>query len=127
MYKNNPYAKIKENSINTATPEDLTLMLYNGAIKFANQALIALEKKDYYSANKFMQKTKDIIREFQLTLNMDYEISHQLYSSYDYMHIRLTEANIKKDTEILNEVLDYLRSFRDTWKEAIKIARTGKS
>lgn len=127
MYKNNPYAKIKENSINTATPEELTLMLYNGAVKFTNQALIALEKNDYSSANKFIQKTKDIVREFQLTLNMDYDISHQLYASYDYMYRRLTEANIKKDAEILNEVLEYLRLFRDTWKETIKIARMSKS
>mgnify|MGYP006066336829 FL=1 len=125
MY-NNPYAKIKENAVNTATPEELTLMLYNGAVKFANQAIIATEKKDYYSANKSIQKTKDIIREFQLTLNMDYDISYQLYSSYDYMCRRLTEANMKKDVEIMNEVLEYLRLFRDTWKEAMKLARISK-
>lgn len=126
MYKNNPYAKIKENSINTATPEDLTLMLYNGAVKFTNQAIISLEKKDYSATNISIQKTKDIIREFQLTLNMDYDISHELYAAYDYMHRRLTEANIKKDMDILNEVLEYLRSFRDTWKETMKIARASK-
>ncbi len=126
MY-NNPYAKIKENAVNTATPEELTLMLYNGAVKFANQAIIAIEKKDYYSANKAIQKTKDIIREFQLTLNMDYDISHELYAAYDYMHRRLTEANMKKDIEIMNEILEYLRLFRDTWKEAMKLARASKS
>lgn len=126
MY-NNPYAKIKENAVNTATPEELTLMLYNGAVKFANQAIIAIEKKDYYSANKAIQKTKDIIREFQLTLNMDYDISHELYATYDYMHRRLTEANMKKDIEIMNEILEYLRLFRDTWKEAMKLARASKS
>lgn len=125
MY-NNPYAKIKENAVNTATPEELTLMLYNGAVKFANQAIIAIEKKDYYSANKAIQKTKDIIREFQLTLNMDYDISHELYATYDYMHRRLTEANMKKDIEIMNEILEYLRLFRDTWKEAMKLARASK-
>lgn len=127
MYKNNPYAKIKENTINTATPEELTLMLYNGAVKFANQAVIAIEKKDYILANKSVQRTKDIIREFQFTLNMDYDISHELYAAYDYMHRRLTEANMKKDIEILNEILGYLRLFRDTWKEAMKIARASKS
>ena len=125
MY-NNPYAKIKENSINTATPEELTLMLYNGAIKFANQAIIAIEKKDYMQANTFIQKTKDIIREFQITLDMKYEISEELNTAYEYMHKRLTEANMKKDIEILNENLEYLRLFRDTWKEAMKIARASK-
>ncbi|WP_331678006.1 flagellar export chaperone FliS [uncultured Tyzzerella sp.] len=124
---NNPYAKIKENSINTATPEELTLMLYNGAVKFANQAVIAIEKKDYEIANNSIQKVKNIIREFQVTLNMDYDISHELYAAYDYIYRRLTEANMKKDIEILNEVLEHLRSFRDTWKEAMKIARASKS
>lgn len=124
---NNPYAKIKENSINTATPEELTLMLYNGGVKFLNQAVIALEKKDYEMTNNSIQRAKNIIREFQLTLNMDYDISHELYEAYGYMHRRLTEANIKKDIEILNEVLEYLRSFRDTWKEAMKRARVSKS
>ena len=125
MY-NNPYAKIKENSINTATPEELTLMLYDGAVKFLNQAIMGLEKKDYTVANKYIQKTRDIVREFQLTLNMDYDISHELYASYDYMYRRLTEANMKKDIEIANEILVYLRSFRDTWKKAMKIARSSR-
>ncbi|WP_250278534.1 flagellar export chaperone FliS [[Clostridium] colinum] len=126
MY-NNPYAKIKENSINTATPEELTLMLYNGAVKFANQAIVAIEKKDFFAANKALQRTKDIVRELQLTLNMDYDISHELYAAYDYMHRRLTQANMKKDIDIVNEILEYLRLFRDTWKEAMKIARASKS
>lgn len=125
MY-NNPYAKVKENAINTATPEELTMMLYNGAVKFANQALIALEKKDYLSANTAIQKTKDIIREFQFTLNMKYDISQQLYDMYQYIIERLTQANIKKDTEIMTEVLEHLRTLRDTWKEAMKLARASK-
>ena len=126
MYKNNPYAKIKENAINTSTPEELTLMLYDGAVRFANQAIIALEKKDYYNTNKYIQKCRDIVREFQLTLNMKYDISHELYAAYDYMHRRLTEANMKKDIEILNEILEYLKLFRDTWKEAMRIARASR-
>ena len=126
MYKNNPYAKIKENAINTSTPEELTLMLYDGAVRFANQAIIAIEKKDYMGANNAIQKTKNIIREFQLTLNMKYDISNELYAAYDYMHRRLTEANMKKDIEILNEILEYLKLFRDTWKEAMRIARASR-
>ena len=126
MYKNNPYAKIKENAINTSTPEELTLMLYDGAVRFANQAIIEIEKKDYMGANNAIQKTKNIIREFQLTLNMKYDISNELYAAYDYMHRRLTEANMKKDIEILNEILEYLKLFRDTWKEAMRIARASR-
>lgn len=126
MYNSNPYAKVKENAINTATPEELTLMLYDGALKFANRAAMAIEKKNYTDANTFIQKTKDIIRELQVTLNMKYDISKQLYDAYEYIHYRLTQANIKKDLDILNECIENIRLFRDTWKEAMKVARISK-
>lgn len=126
MYKSNPYAKLKENVINTATQEDLTLMLYDGALKFANKAVISIEKKDYMDANNFIQRTKDIIREFQITLDMKYEISEQLNEAYEYIHYRLTQANMKKDLDMLNEAIGHIRLLRDTWKEAMKIARSSK-
>lgn len=126
MYNLNPYAKIKENAINTATPEELTLMLYDGALKFANRAAMAIEKKNYTDANTFIQKTKDIIRELQITLNMKYDISKQLYDAYEYIHYRLTQANIKKDLDILNDCIEHIRLFRDTWKEAMKVARISR-
>lgn len=126
MNAKNPYLKIKENAINTATPEELTLMLYDGALKFANKSVIAIEKKDYTQANLYIQRTKDIIRELQLTLDMKYEISQQLMEVYAYLHSRLTQANIKKDIQILNECIEHIRLFRDTWKETIKIARVNQ-
>lgn len=126
MQKQNPYAKIKENAINTATPEELTLMLYDGALKFVNRAVISIEKGNYMEANTSIQKTKDIVRELQTSLDMKYQISNELHDSYEYMHYRLTQANMKKDIEILNEMISHIRLFRDTWKEAIKIARASK-
>ena len=119
----NPYDKYRNNAIFTATPEDLTLMLYEGALKFCNQALVALENKDIAKTNELIVKVQNIVREFQITLDMKYEISEQLNTMYDYLYQRLVEANIKKDAEILTEVRDHLRGFRDTWKEAIKLAR----
>lgn len=124
--KNNPYSKIKENAIYTATPEELTLMLYEGALKFANQAVVFIEKKDFYNANIRIQKVKDIIKEFKYTLDMKYDISQQLVQIYDYILRRLTEANMKKDLSIMEEVTKLLRQLRDTWKEAMKIARSSK-
>ena len=126
MYKANPYAKIKENAINTATPEELTLMLYDGALKFANKAMISLEKSDYMEVSNYINRTKNIIRELQMTLNMKYEISNQLKEAYEYIIFRLTEANIKKDADMLNEAIEHIRLFRDTWKQVIKISRTEK-
>lgn len=119
----NPYDKYKNNSVFTATKEELTLMLYDGALKFCNQAIVAVEAKDYEKANDLIIKVENIIREFQLTLNRDYEISDSLAPMYEYMHRRLIEGNIKKDNAILEEIRDLIREFRDTWKEAMKLSR----
>jgi len=119
----NPYDKYKTNAVNTAPKEDLTLMLYEGALKFCNQALIALESKDAVKANGLIIKVQNIIREFQITLDHKYEISAQLDILYDYLYRRLIEANIKKDAEILTEVRDHIRGLRDTWREAVKLSR----
>jgi flagellar protein FliS len=119
----NPYVKTLESVVLTASKEELTLMLYEGAIKFCNQAVMAIEKKDYDKANAHIMRVEDIVREFQITLDRGYEISNQLDALYDYMHRRLIEANINKDIEIINEVRDLLRDFRDTWKEAMKLSK----
>jgi len=123
MIKANPYAKMVDDTVMSATKEELTLMLYEGGIKFCNQALAAMEKKDYIKTNQLIMRVQDIVREFQITLNHDYPISQQLDNLYDYMYRRLVEANLKKDSAILEEVLGMFRSFRDTWKEAMKRAR----
>lgn len=122
----NPYAKIKQNSILTASPQELTLMLYNGAIKFGNQAIIAIENKDYEKAHNSIIRVEDIIQEFQATLDMEYDVANSFAIMYDYIYRRLLEANINKDIEILEEVLGYLRELRDTWKEAMRIVKQPK-
>ncbi|MCL2603237.1 MAG: flagellar export chaperone FliS [Defluviitaleaceae bacterium] len=125
MIKPNPYTKMQDDAIMSASKEELTLMLYEGGIKFCNQALAALEKKDIPKANDLILRVQDIVREFQITLNHDYPIARQFDNLYDYMHRKLVEANFRKDAVVLNEVLGMFRSFRDTWKEAMKLARTG--
>ena len=119
----NPYAKYTNNAIFTATQEELTLMLYEGALKFANQALAAIENKDFAKTSELIIRVEDIIREFQFTLNRSYEISGNFAALYEYMHRRLIEANLTKDAEIVTEVRDMLREFRDMWKEAMRIAK----
>jgi len=121
----NPYDKYRNNTVFTATKEELTLMLYDGALRFCNQAIVALENKDHPKANELILKVEDIVREFQITLDMQYEISSQLNLIYDYLYNRLVAANIGKDMEILAEVRDHIRGLRDTWKEAMKLARQG--
>lgn len=123
---NNPYAKYKESSTSTASKEDLTLMLYDGALKFCNQAIVAIDNKDFMKANTLIIKVQDIIEEFQITLNRKYEISNEFAVLYEYMFRRLIEANIKKDVAILEEMRDLLREFRDMWKEAMLLAKKSR-
>lgn len=120
---NNPYDTYKNNSVFTATQEELTAMLYDGAVRFCNQAIIALEKKDFEKTNDMIKRTQAIVQEFRLTLDKKYEISTQLDTVYEYMLYRLLQANTKKDLDILTSVRDDIKQMRDTWKEAIKLSR----
>jgi len=123
----NPYDKYRSNTVFTSTKEELTLMLYDGALRFCNQAIIAMENQDYAKTNELILKVENIVREFQITLDMKYDISTQLNAIYDYLYTRLVSANIGKDIEVLTEVRDHLRGLRDTWKEAMKLARQQSS
>ena len=120
------YAAYASNRIMTATPAELTLMLYEGAIKFCNIALDAAEKKDVVKTHNNIVKVENIISEFQATLNHKYPVAKDFENVYTYLQQRLVEANIKKDTEILKEILMHLRTMRDTWKEVMKQAGAGR-
>lgn len=105
-----------QNKINTATPAELTLMLYEGAIKFCNKAIEAVQNHEIEIAHNNIVKVENIIVEFQATLDHKYEVAKDFDVIYDYVYRRLVEANMKKDEEILNEVLGHLRDLRDNWK-----------
>lgn len=122
MTNKNGYAAYANSKIMTASPAELTLMLYEGAIKFCNIAIAAIEKKDIEKAHNNIVKVENIILEFQSTLNHKYPIAEDFDKVYAYLHQRLIEANMKKDTEILEEVLTHLRTMRDTWKEVMHTA-----
>jgi len=113
----------KQNSVTTASPGELTLMLYNGCLKFLTKAKQAMENKNIQDKNTNIQKAQAIINELIVTLNMDYDISKQMYPLYEYMNRRLIEANIKNDTAIIDEVVGLTTEFRDTWKQVIQITR----
>lgn len=117
----NPYQKYKNAQYNTASPEQLLLMLYNGAIKFAQQARLGLEEKNIELANNKLKRTQDIINELMVTLNLEQggEIAENLYNLYEYMNRRLIQANIRKDPEIVDEVLGLLSEIKESWEEVI--------
>lgn len=122
MLTNQGYAAYANNKIMTASPAELTLMLYEGAIKFCNIAIVAVEENDIQKAHNNIMKVERIIEEFQATLNHKYPVAKDFDEVYIYLMMRLKEANMKKDKEILEEVLKHLRTMRDTWKEVMRTA-----
>ena len=123
---NNGYNQYMRSKIMTASKAELTLMLYDGAIKFCNMAKLSIEKKDIPGANTNIKKAEAIIEEFLATLDHKYEVAKDFENVYQYLYNRLVQANIKKDPEILNEVLEHLRTMRDTWKEEMRTANAPK-
>ncbi len=127
MIPNNGYAAYANSKIMTASPAELTLMLYDGAIKFCNIALVGIEKKDIEKAHNNIVKVERIIQEFQATLDHKYPVAKDFDQVYSYLIRRLREANMTKDPEILEEVLKHLRTMRDTWKEVMALNQGNKA
>lgn len=114
------FNQYNNNKIMTASPAELTLMLYEGAIKFCNIAIIAVENRNIEKAHVHIVKTERIIDYLRQTLDMSYPVSEEFEKVYSYLGRRLTQANVKKDKEILEEVNEHLHSMRDTWKQVME-------
>jgi flagellar protein FliS len=123
MAINNPYASYQQNSVNTASPGELTLMLYNGCLKFLVASKVAIKDKNVSEKNVNIQKAQKILRELLITLDPSYEISKNLAALYDYFIRRLVDGNINNDIDAIEEVEGFVTELRDTWKEVIKINR----
>lgn len=123
MIANKGYAAYNNSKLMTASPGELTLMLYEGAIKFCNIAIVAIENKDIQKAHTNIVKVENIIEEFRATLDHKYPVAEDFEKVYVYIYDRLVEANMKKDKAILEEVLKHLRTMRDTWKEVMVRAK----
>ncbi len=126
MLSANAYAQYNRNKILTASPAELTLMLYDGCIKFINIAMMGIDEKDIAKANTNIKKAERIILELQSTLNEKYEVAKDFNAVYSYVKRRLLEANLSKDKEILEECAGHMRTMRDTWKEVMKTAHVNE-
>lgn len=111
----------QKNVVQTASPAKLTLMLYDGAVKFTNIAIEAIEAGDIEKAHNNIVKAQNIIVEFRSTLDMKYPVAKDFDVVYDYIYRRLVEANMKKDKDILVEALKHIKTMRDTWREVMKL------
>lgn len=119
----NAYAQYNNNKIMTASPAELTLMLYDGAIRFCNIAESAIDANDIQKAHTNIIKVQKIIDYLRQTLDMKYPVAKDFENIYTYLARRLVQANIKKDKEILEEVNGHLHSVRDNWKEVMRVNR----
>lgn len=119
MALNNPYQKYQQNSIMSAPPEELTLMLYNGGVRFIRLGIQDIQAGDTKKSHQSLVRAQEIYKHLQDTLNMEIDISRELYRLYEYIIGQLVSANIKKDASILQEVLNLAEKLRDTWKEAM--------
>lgn len=117
-----PYEKYKQSSVQTSTPGQLVIMLYDGAIRFTKTGLEGIEARDYSKANVNLGKAQTIVSELMSTLNLSYPVSKNLFSLYEYMNHLLIQTNIKKDIKHGEEVLGYLQELRETWVQASKQA-----
>lgn len=116
----NALNQYKQNVVFTATPEELTLMLYDGSIKFMNIAKYSIENDDIQRAHEALIRAQDIIIELNLSLNMEYELSTNFRRLYEFILDKLIDANIQKEIEPIDEALEILTEMRDTWKEAMQ-------
>jgi flagellar secretion chaperone FliS len=128
MQTNNAYNAYKNNSVNYASREQLLLMLLDGAVKFSKIGTQAIVDKDIKKAHENLVKTQNIFYELMATLDVNSggEWAKGLMSLYDFIVRRLTDANIKKDVEIMNEIIPLVEDVRDTWSEAYKVAKVAK-
>ncbi len=119
----NPYQAYQQNSVMTASPQELTMMLYNGSLKFMKMAKRALAEKNFEEKNTNIIKAQNIVQELRITLDLKIEMSAALAQMYEYMYSRLLDANMKNDLEALEEVETLMKDMRNTWKEAMAIAK----
>lgn len=112
--------KYVETTIQTATPAQMLIMLYDGAIRFSRAALEAIQQQNHQEVHNNLIKVQDIISEFTITLDQSSPMAEGLMQLYEYFLFRLREANIKKQPEPIQEVLGYLIELKEVWIEAGK-------
>lgn len=116
--ENNPYKRYRQTQVQTAGPLELIVMMYDGVIRFCNQAETAIEARNYVQANRMLQRAQDIIDELNINLNMGAgEIAVNLRDLYEFINNKLVEANIKKDRTLLKQMIDLLAELRSSWVE----------
>ncbi|WP_150270498.1 flagellar export chaperone FliS [Paenibacillus tepidiphilus] len=117
-----PYEKYRQSSVQTSSPAQLLLMLFDGAVRFAKMAIDGIESADMDKMTVNFGKAQAIVRELTNTLDHSYEVSKGLATMYEYISYLFTEANLKKSKAQAEEAIGYLQDFRQTFAQAAKLA-----
>ena len=126
MYTSNPYNIYKQNSVNMASSQQLLLMLLDGAVKYTKIARMAILNKDIARAHKELVRVQDIFLELMITMDKNTKYMEDLYNIYDFIKNELAKANMKKDVQIIDEVLPLIEEIRDMWYEVDAKIKSGK-
>lgn len=128
MALNNPYAVYKNNSVNYASKEQLLLMLLEGAVRFSKTGRQAILDKNIQKAHENIVKTQNIFYELLISLNVEQggEWAKSMVDIYNFILRRLTDANMKKDAAIMDELIPLIEEIKNTWEEAYKISKSTK-
>lgn len=108
----------QETAVTTANKGRLVVLLYEGAIKFCKLAKKEAQAKNHQAKNNYLTRAQDIIVELNSVLDMDTggEVAENLRKLYDFMHTQLVQANIKQDTEKIDQVIGLLEELNEAWK-----------
>lgn len=114
----NGHDRYLETAVETASPARLIVMLYDGAIRFINEAAYAMQQRDYETQNAKLQRAQKILAELISSLDFDKggEVAENLFRLYTYMYNQLVEANINDDTARLEHVVGLLCEIREAWE-----------
>lgn len=124
VQKANPYEEYRKQGVLMANPLELIIMLYNGCIKKLKLAKMAIQEKKYETANSNFHKAQNIIMELIMSLDLNYEISKELLTLYEYIHRRIIEVNIAKDENAIDPLIEILSNLCDTWTQVEKEYKT---
>ena len=129
MNLRNGYIQYREQSVMTASPGDLVLMLYDGCLRQLRLARLSLSpgeggRADFETASQALKKAQDIVMELINGLDFNYDIAKQLFRLYEYASHEMVQANVRKDSLFLDSVEEIMSDLRNTWEQAIRISRS---
>ncbi len=123
MLSKNPYNSYSHQAILTMTPGELLIKLFDEAIKRMNLAIMYIDQKETVKAHNALIRSQLIVKHLNDTLQKDYSFSGDLAKLYDFILENLQQANIKKDTKIINDVLPLITELRETFAECDRLTR----